>query len=201
MVAAFGIGFQFPVLLVFLQLVGVLTPRQLIKQWRYAMIIIFVRGRRDHPVRRPDLDARSGHPDDDPVLRLVLHRLAGRAQRRKTSTPQQPPERLSACPPTPTGRPLIVALHRSRSTTSSSRRSTRSTPATRRRRRADRQRQDRRRRIRHRVGSRGRTPGLLHGADQGPVEPEVPRPASALRRATSACSPATTRSTGTHPWS
>jgi sec-independent protein translocase protein TatC len=42
MVAAFGIGFQFPVLLVFLMLVGVLTPQQLIKQWRYALIIIFV---------------------------------------------------------------------------------------------------------------------------------------------------------------
>jgi sec-independent protein translocase protein TatC len=42
MVAAFGIGFQFPVLLVFLMLVGVLTPQQLIKHWRYALIIIFV---------------------------------------------------------------------------------------------------------------------------------------------------------------
>ena len=42
MVAAFGIGFQFPVLLVFLQLVGVITPQQLIKSWRYAMIGIVV---------------------------------------------------------------------------------------------------------------------------------------------------------------
>jgi sec-independent protein translocase protein TatC len=42
MVAAFGIGFEFPVLLVFLQLVGVLTPRTLVKQWRYAIMIIFV---------------------------------------------------------------------------------------------------------------------------------------------------------------
>jgi sec-independent protein translocase protein TatC len=42
MVAAFGIGFQFPVLLVFLMLVGVLTPQQLIKHWRYALIIIVV---------------------------------------------------------------------------------------------------------------------------------------------------------------
>ena len=31
MVAAFGIGFQFPVLLVFLQLVGVLTPQMLLR--------------------------------------------------------------------------------------------------------------------------------------------------------------------------
>jgi sec-independent protein translocase protein TatC len=42
MVAAFGVGFQFPILLVFLMLVGVLTPQQLIKHWRYALIIIFV---------------------------------------------------------------------------------------------------------------------------------------------------------------
>jgi len=42
MVAAFGIGFQFPVLLVFLMLAGVITPQQLIKQWRYALIIIFI---------------------------------------------------------------------------------------------------------------------------------------------------------------
>lgn len=42
MVAAFGVGFQFPVLLVFLMLAGVLTPQQLIRQWRYALIIIVV---------------------------------------------------------------------------------------------------------------------------------------------------------------
>ena len=42
MVAAFGIGFQFPVLLVFLQLVGVLTPQQLIEWWRYAIVGIVV---------------------------------------------------------------------------------------------------------------------------------------------------------------
>lgn len=42
MVAAFGIGFEFPVLLVFLQLVGVLTPQTLLKGWRYAILTIFV---------------------------------------------------------------------------------------------------------------------------------------------------------------
>jgi sec-independent protein translocase protein TatC len=42
MVAAFGIGFEFPVLLVFLQLVGVLQPQTLKKQWRYAIMIIFI---------------------------------------------------------------------------------------------------------------------------------------------------------------
>jgi len=42
MVAAFGIGFEFPVLLVFLQVVGVLQPQTLKKQWRYAIMIIFI---------------------------------------------------------------------------------------------------------------------------------------------------------------
>jgi sec-independent protein translocase protein TatC len=40
MVFAFGIGFEFP--LVFLQLVGVLTPQALTKGWRYAIMAIFV---------------------------------------------------------------------------------------------------------------------------------------------------------------
>jgi sec-independent protein translocase protein TatC len=42
MIAAFGVTFEFPVLLVFLQLVGVLSPQTLMKQWRYAIVIIFV---------------------------------------------------------------------------------------------------------------------------------------------------------------
>lgn len=42
MIAAFGITFEFPVVLVFLQLVGVVTPQTLRKQWRYAILIIFV---------------------------------------------------------------------------------------------------------------------------------------------------------------
>lgn len=42
MVVAFGIGFEIPVLLVFLQLVGVITPRQLIRQWRFAIMGVFV---------------------------------------------------------------------------------------------------------------------------------------------------------------
>lgn len=41
MIAAFGVTFEFPVLLVFLQLVGVLTPQTLLRQWRYAVVIIF----------------------------------------------------------------------------------------------------------------------------------------------------------------
>jgi sec-independent protein translocase protein TatC len=42
MMLAFGVGFLSPVLLVFLQLVSVVTPRALIKQWRYAVMGIFV---------------------------------------------------------------------------------------------------------------------------------------------------------------
>jgi sec-independent protein translocase protein TatC len=42
MVAAFGVGFQFPVLLVFLQLAGVVTPQQLLRSWRYVLLGIVV---------------------------------------------------------------------------------------------------------------------------------------------------------------
>ena len=42
MMLAFGVAFLSPVLLVFLQLVSVITPKTLIKQWRYAVMGIFV---------------------------------------------------------------------------------------------------------------------------------------------------------------
>jgi len=42
MMLAFGIGFEFPVLLVALQIAGVLTPRKLIGWWRQAIVIIVV---------------------------------------------------------------------------------------------------------------------------------------------------------------
>ena len=42
MMLAFGVGFLSPVLLVFLQLVSVVTPKTLIRQWRYAVMGIFV---------------------------------------------------------------------------------------------------------------------------------------------------------------
>lgn len=41
MMFAFGIGFLLPVFVVFLQLVGVVTPRQLLGAWRYAIVGIF----------------------------------------------------------------------------------------------------------------------------------------------------------------
>jgi sec-independent protein translocase protein TatC len=42
MVAAFGVGFTIPVLLVFLQLLGVLSWRTLLGAWRYAIVGTFV---------------------------------------------------------------------------------------------------------------------------------------------------------------
>lgn len=42
MIFAFGVGFLLPVLFVFLQLVNVVTPRLLLKSWRYATVGVFV---------------------------------------------------------------------------------------------------------------------------------------------------------------
>lgn len=42
MIAAFGVGFLLPVLMVFLQLAGVVTPRRLLKSWRMAIVVIAV---------------------------------------------------------------------------------------------------------------------------------------------------------------
>jgi sec-independent protein translocase protein TatC len=42
MVAAFGVGFTIPVLLVFLQMLGVMSWRTLLGAWRYAIVGIFV---------------------------------------------------------------------------------------------------------------------------------------------------------------
>ena len=42
MMVAFGAGFVFPVLLVFLELVGVLTPQQLSQWRRYAIVVIVI---------------------------------------------------------------------------------------------------------------------------------------------------------------
>lgn len=41
MVVAFGVGFTIPVMLVFLQLLGVLTPQVLLGAWRYAIVGTF----------------------------------------------------------------------------------------------------------------------------------------------------------------
>jgi sec-independent protein translocase protein TatC len=42
MLFIFGVAFLFPVVLVALELIGVVTPRRLLKSWRYATIIIVI---------------------------------------------------------------------------------------------------------------------------------------------------------------
>jgi len=42
MMLGFGLGFEFPVLLVALQMIGVLSPKQLLKWWRQAIVVITV---------------------------------------------------------------------------------------------------------------------------------------------------------------
>lgn len=42
MALAFGVGFLSPVLIVFMQLVGLVEPRTLVRQWRYAIMSIFI---------------------------------------------------------------------------------------------------------------------------------------------------------------
>jgi sec-independent protein translocase protein TatC len=42
MMLAFGVGFEFPVIVVALQLLGVVTPRRLLGWWRPALVIIVV---------------------------------------------------------------------------------------------------------------------------------------------------------------
>ena len=41
MMLAFGVGFQFPIVVVFLQLIGLVEPQQLSKFRRFAVVIIF----------------------------------------------------------------------------------------------------------------------------------------------------------------
>ena len=40
MMALFGLTFQFPVVLVSLELAGVVTPARLLRSWRWAVILI-----------------------------------------------------------------------------------------------------------------------------------------------------------------
>ena len=41
-VLAFGFSFLFPVVIVFLELVNLVTPSQLLSRWRYAIVVVFV---------------------------------------------------------------------------------------------------------------------------------------------------------------
>lgn len=42
MMLAFGVGFEFPILLVFLQMAGIVSPEKLAGSRRWAIVIIFV---------------------------------------------------------------------------------------------------------------------------------------------------------------
>lgn len=59
MVVAFGVGFTIPVMLVFLQLLGVITPQMLLSAWRYAIVGTF-------------LIAAAITPSGDPISLLAL---------------------------------------------------------------------------------------------------------------------------------
>lgn len=59
MVVAFGVGFTIPVMLVFLQLLGVITPQALLGAWRYAIVGTF-------------LVAAAITPSGDPISLLAL---------------------------------------------------------------------------------------------------------------------------------
>lgn len=59
MVVAFGVGFTIPVMLVFLQLLGVLTPQVLLGAWRYAIVGVF-------------LVAAAITPSGDPISLMAL---------------------------------------------------------------------------------------------------------------------------------
>ena len=87
MMLAFGVGFVFPVLLVFLQLVGVLTPQQLLEVAALRDRGHRGRRRRHHAERRPVQHARPGHPDVRSSTRcsIVIGWLINRRQAQATA--------------------------------------------------------------------------------------------------------------------
>ena len=177
MMLAFGIGFEFPILLVLLQIVGVLDARSQLRQcWRYAIVGIVDRRRRHHAQRRPDQHAGAGGPDG--------HLLRGRRSSSAWSCNAAQAQGRRAAGRAVTARPAeptrsVGRATTSRSTRSSSRPSPRSTPGE-------------SVLVAAPTGSgktvvaeyavaralAGGRQGLLHHADQGAVEPEVRRPAS-----------------------
>ena len=79
MMAAFGLGFLFPVLLVFLELMDIIDYKQLAGARRYAAVAIVDRRRRHHAERRPHQHAGPGHTDVRVLRDLHRHRLARQA--------------------------------------------------------------------------------------------------------------------------
>jgi sec-independent protein translocase protein TatC len=89
MVAAFGVGFQFPVLLVSFQFVGILTPQQLLGAWRYAIVGIVVMA----AVITPSGDPISLSALAAPMLLLyfIAAGIGLIAQRRRAATAEHAP--------------------------------------------------------------------------------------------------------------
>ena len=84
MAAAFGAGFLLPVLLVFLQLVKVVSPRQLLGAWRYAIVIIAILGAAITPSGDPISMALLSGPL---LIMYFLAVLIGWALTRRPSAP------------------------------------------------------------------------------------------------------------------
>jgi superfamily II RNA helicase len=72
--ALFGITFQFPVILVSLELARVVTPARLLRSWRWAVILITGGRGRLHPELGPVLHAGPGRPPRRLLLHLHRHR-------------------------------------------------------------------------------------------------------------------------------
>lgn len=85
MIGAFGVGLQFPVLLVFLQLVGVVSPQQLLQQWRLALVGVAVISAVITPSGDPISMAALGVPMA--LLYVVAIGIGWIAQRRRVEEP------------------------------------------------------------------------------------------------------------------
>ena len=79
MMTIFGLTFEFPVVLVSLELARVVTPARLLRSWRWAVIIIVVVAAVFTPELGPVLHVRARHPARRLLLPLHRHREAARA--------------------------------------------------------------------------------------------------------------------------
>ena len=82
MMLAFGIGFEFPIVLVFLQMVGVLTPQHAARRPPLRHRRHLRAGRGHHARRRPDQHADAVGADDHLLRGLDPHRARPRAAQR-----------------------------------------------------------------------------------------------------------------------